>query len=1145
MTWGNLSGSALGLCLAQTARNLDGIMLVVLNEPRKLQIVEDELRYFLSHVPDLPVYQFPGWECLPYDRFSPHESITSERLKILSQLPWMKRGLILVQTANLIQRLPPAEFVHGHSFSLGVSGKLNIHAFREKLTEAHYSLVNQVISPGEFAIRGGLIDIFPMGSDRPLRIDLFDEDIDSIRTFDPDNQRSCERIDSIEILPAREFPMNKAGVRAFRSAFRKRFSGDPKTQAIYNSVSKGNTLAGTEFFFPLFFEHTETLFEYLPSRTRIVADENYKASVATAWAEIQDRFEICRRDPEYKILNPDELYLSAEQVYERLHDWPMVKISNTRNHADWNAPCSYVGQYTINPRSERPLDTLVSHIRSSSHRILISVETPGRQDNLEGILRANSMRPARLSHFDDFLYDTSCPLGLVTAPLERGFTVPDAGVEIICEGQLYGERVMQRRRRQNTARDPAAIIRSLAELSPGDPVVHIEHGVGRYHGLKQLEILGRVSEYLILEYQQGDRLYIPVTSLNLINRFTGGSPESAPLHKLGGEQWEKSKNHAREKAYDVATELLELEAVRKARKGFGFAVNAEEYEKFISQFPFEETPDQVQVINEVIEDLKSDTPMDRLVCGDVGFGKTEIALRAAFVVTQNFRQVAILCPTTLLAQQHLQSFIDRFSEWPINIASLSRFNTPKQNERILAQVTEGKLDIVVGTHRMLQSDVRFPNLGLIIIDEEHRFGVTQKEQLKKLRSQSDILTLTATPIPRTLNLTMSGLRAISIIATPPVNRLSIKTFVRSWNPELIREACLREIRRGGQIFFLHNEVRSIESILDKLGKIIPEGDIRIAHGQMPEMKLEGVMQDFYHHRFNILLCTSIVESGIDIPRANTIIINRADRFGLAQLHQLRGRVGRSHHQAFAYLFVPDIKILTGNAKKRLEAIESMDDLGIGFSLASQDLEIRGAGELLGETQSGLIDDVGFSLYSEYLNMAIRSIQTGQLPFPSADTVSIQDRQCTVDLHTTAWFPEDYIPNPHSRLVLYKRIAGAITDEDLSDIRMETIDRFGPMPQQGKNLFQVTGIRLLAEKLDIRKVDIDEQGGHIHFHDNPVIDFTELVRFVQDSPHVCKPVGPDRLHFIPAIESGEKRILEVRRILELLDRYSANGTHSPM
>lgn len=1127
--------------MAQTARNLDGIMLIVLDEPRKLQSVEEELRYFLSLVPDIPVYQFPGWECLPYDRFSPHESITSERLRTLSRLPWMKRGVILVQTANLIQRLPPAEFVHGHSFSLSVPGKLNPDTFREKLVEAHYSLVSQVISPGEYAIRGGLIDIFPMGSDLPLRIDLFDDDIESIRTFDPDDQRSCTQVDSIEILPAREFPMSSTGVRAFRSAFRRRFSGDPKTQEIYNSVSNGNTLAGTEFFFPLFFEHTETLFDYLPPTTRVVTGETYEASLATAWAEIQDRFEICRHDPEYKILDPEELYLPAEQVCAKLRDWPMVKISNTRDHADWNVPCRYGGQYMINPRSERPLDALVSHIRSTSRRVLVSVETPGRQENLEGILRANSMHPARLPHLENFLDDASCSLGIVTAPLERGFTVPDAGLEIICEGQLYGERVMQRRRRQIAARDPAAIIRSLAELNPGDPVVHIEHGVGRYQGLKQLEILGTVSEYLVLEYQQGDKLYIPVTSLNLINRFIGGSPESAPLHRLGGEQWEKSKARASEKAYDVATELLEMEAVRKARQGFRFTVNVEEYEKFISQFPFEETPDQIQVINEVVEDLKSDTPMDRLVCGDVGFGKTEVALRAAFVVTQGFRQVAILCPTTLLAQQHFESFTDRFLEWPINISTLSRFNTPRQNGRILEQLAEGKLDILIGTHRMLQPDVRFSDLGLIIIDEEHRFGVTQKEQLKKLRSQSDILTLTATPIPRTLNLTMSGLRAISIITTPPVNRLSIKTFVRSWNPELIREACLREIRRGGQIFFLHNEVHSIESMAEKLDRIVPEADIRIAHGQMPEMRLENVMQDFYHHRFNILLCTSIVESGIDIPRANTIIVNRADRFGLAQLHQLRGRVGRSHHQAFAYLFVPDIKFLTGNAKKRLEAIENMDELGIGFSLASQDLEIRGAGELLGETQSGLIDDVGFSLYSEYLNMAIKSIQTGQLP--SADTVSMQDRQCTIDLHIPAWFPEDYIPNPHTRLVLYKRIASATTDEHLLDIQMETLDRFGLMPQQGKNLFQVTGMRLLAEKLEIRKIDIDEHGGHIHFHDNPIIDFMELVRFVQDNPDLCKPDGPDRLRFIPAIESGEERTAEVIRVLELLGSCSADGASS--
>ena len=1140
LSWSNLHGAALGMAIAEAAQKADSLLVVVLEDQRQLDIVEQEIKYFLGDDTAIPTLHFPSWECLPYDLFSPHQEIISDRLRVLARLPQMGKGVVLIQTGNLMQKLPPVEFVLGHSFSIQQGQNVNIEQLKVQLINSNYLSVSQVISPGEFAVRGGIIDIYPMGADSPFRLDLFDDELESIRLFDPDTQRSTESVTELDILPAREFPMTESGIKQFRSSFRRIFEGDPRQQTIYREVSQGNAPAGTEFFFPLFFEEVATFFDYLPKTAVLIKSSDFESSASTYWAEILDRHENANYDVHRKVLPPGFLFLNHQDLLDRTSRYPVVEIHRGQdNKSDWQANSNPNRQFPADPKKEKPYQELTRHIEKSKSRILLVAETAGRREALEGILRSNGFRPDLANDFHSFLNNKTSSLSISIAPLDRGLTCEKSGIEIICESQLYGEKVYQRRRRSTEARDPDSIIKSLAELNIGDPVVHIDHGVGRYTGLQMIDILGDETEYLTLAYQNNDKLYIPVLSLNLISRFVGGSAELAPLHRLGGEQWDKAKKRAREKAYDVATELLEIEALRTARKGNSMSVDNLEYENFTGQFPFEETPDQLQAINEVVQDLKSESPMDRLVCGDVGFGKTEVALRAAFVVAQSGKQVAILAPTTLLAHQHYESFVDRFNDWPLNIAVMSRFNSKKQSTETVELLAQGKVDIVIGTHRLLQEDMRFSDLGLVIIDEEHRFGVRQKERLKKLRSQVDILTLTATPIPRTLNITMAGLRSISIIATPPVNRMSIKTFVRDWNKGLIREACLREIRRGGQVFFLHNDVKSIERMAEEISELVPEAKVDIGHGQMRETKLERVMQDFYHQRFNVLLCSTIIESGIDIPSANTIIINRADKFGLAQLHQLRGRVGRSHHQAFAYLLIPGKKLITSDARKRLDAIDSMEDLGAGFALASHDLEIRGAGELLGETQSGSIDDIGFSLYSEYLNQAVASIKQGKLPQATSDIFS--EKQSTVDLHVPALFPADYLPNTHTRLIIYKRIASARSMEELEELQIETIDRFGLLPHQAKNLFRLTAIRMTAQKLDIKKLEIGESGGLVEFYDNPVVDLSIIFKLIQENPDTYRLSGPNTMMFRKEISDSEERIEKIEKMVSYLEN-SLPGNH---
>jgi len=1132
ISWSNLHGAGLGLAIAEAARLYQGIMLVALDDPRQLQIIETEIRFFLglaenSGIDGVDLLRFPSWECLPYDVFSPHQDITSDRLRLLSQIGDCTHGIVLTTTENLIQRLPPVDYVLGHSFSIRVGETLDLDSLRERLANANYINVSQVLSPGEFAVRGGLVDVFPTGAASPFRLDLFDDEVESIRLFDPDSQRSAETTDRIELLPAREFPMTETGIKTFRQAFRRNFEGDPRKQTIYNEVSEGRTPAGAEFFFPLFFDNTATFFDYLPDKTLWFFEQSLNENARTRWAEINDRYVNANYDPSRKVLPPDMLYLSPEELSSNLVTFKKIThLPGKPKKTDWAAATAFTKTLPVDPKSESPYHLLLDYLNLKNSRILIALETAGRREAMEAMLINHEQIASPCTNFEDFLNGKK-KLAICVAPMERGLNLTAIGIEIITESQLYGERVFQRRRRSSQAQDPASLIRSLAELNEGDPVVHIEYGVGRYRGLQNLDIYGEETEFLVVEYQNSDKLYVPILSLNLISRFIGGAPETAPLHRLGTDQWQKVKKRAREKAYDVAAELLEIEALRNARDGNAMLVEQEDYDAFTSRFPFEETADQERAIHEVVGDLASPEPMDRLVCGDVGFGKTEVALRAAYVAVQNKKQVAMLVPTTLLAQQHHQTFVDRFADLPITVELLSRFRSKKDTDTLIAAMKIGQPDIVIGTHRLLQDDIQFRDLGLLIIDEEQRFGVRQKEKIKRLRSQVDILTLTATPIPRTLNITMSGLRSISIIATPPSTRLSIKTFVRDWNRGLIREACLREIRRGGQVYYLHNNIRTIERTVDELKELVPEAEINYGHGQMRELQLERVMQDFYHQRFNILVCSTIIESGIDVPSANTIVIDRADKFGLAQLHQLRGRVGRSHHQAYAYLLVPDRRVITNDARKRLEAIDSMDDLGAGFALASHDLEIRGAGELLGETQSGSIDDVGFSLYSEYLAMAVKSIKENKIP----DALESTKNPTTIEIHVPALFHEDYLGNTHTRLILYKRIASASDHAALEELQIETIDRFGLLPEAGKNLFRLTAIRLLAERIGIAKMDISDSGGLIEFNEDLAIDASTILNLIQSNPHHYQLAGPSALMIKGQFEDPGERLIFCEKLMD--------------
>ena len=1123
----DLHQDSLSLALNQLANSYEGTLLVVTPDTLMANRLEAAVKFFS---PDLTILNFPDWETLPYDHFSPHQDIISQRLATLARLHDAKRALLLVPIATLMQRIVPNNYIQATSLCITCGEKKSIEDLRKNLQLGGYHCVSQVLTRGEFAVRGSILDIFPMGSDLPFRIDFADDEIDNIRHFDPETQRSVEKIQKINLLPAREFPLSESAINFFRQQWRENFIGNPLNCPLYEAVSEGRTPPGIEYYLPLFFSQTQLLIDYLPKKSLVLQINNVQTPAENFWREINERYEQLRHDIERPILTPKQLYVDTDTLFTQLKEFPKVLLQQTSG-ATVDTHHSLVKKFpnlSIDHKLEQPLEHLQAFLneflKNPQARVLFCVESAGRREVLLDLLNKFSLEVYRCETWQEFL-NVSGPISIIVAPLEEGFYLEKPPLVLISEAQLFGNQIIQKRQTKTKGLDARTIIRNLAELTEGDPVVHIDHGVGRYRGLQHLKIDDQENEFLIVEYAGKAKLYVPVASLNLISRYSGSDSEQAPLHQLGSEQWEKAKRKAAEQMRDVAAELLDIYAQRATHKGYAFHFPEHDYQAFAAQFPFTETQDQEQAIQQVIKDMTSERTMDRLICGDVGFGKTEVAMRAAFLAVQSNKQVAILVPTTLLAQQHYQNFSDRFAEWPVQIEMISRFRSAALQKKILERLQMGKIDILIGTHKLLSKELQFSRLGLLIIDEEHRFGVQQKERLKALRAEVDILSLTATPIPRTLNMALSGLRELSIIATPPARRLSIKTFVQIRNTSLIREAILRELLRGGQVYFLHNQVDSIEKTARELETLVPEARIQVAHGQLRETQLERVMSDFYHQRFNVLVCTTIIETGIDVPSANTIIIDRADKFGLAQLHQLRGRVGRSHHQAYAYLMTPPKEIMTADAIKRLEAFTSLEDLGAGFTLAMHDLEIRGAGEVLGEQQSGNMHSIGFSLYMELLEQTVAALKSGKEPALKQLSSAVE-----IDLQISALIPEDYLPDVHTRLVLYKRIAHAKNTVELDQLQIEMIDRFGLLPQALKNLFQLSELKLLAQKIGIKKIISGPQGGRIEFNENPSINLQDILYLIQKHPDLYKLDGPKHLRFNFVQSTSELRIKNLFNLL---------------
>ena len=1125
--WNGLSGCGDSLALANAIAQEKRLLVIVTPDTQTALRLEHELSFFLDNA--YPILQFPDWETLPYDVFSPLPEIISERIRTLALLPQTKRGALIVPVSTLMQRLAPREHILAYSFAIEVGGTLSLELSRAKMEAVGYQCVSQVYQHGEFAVRGSILDLFPMGSKQPYRIELFDDDVESIRSFDPDTQMSLEKMDKVELFPAREFPFTDDAIKHFRQSFREQFPDASPKNPLYLDVSKQIAPAGIEYYLPLFVDHTESLFAYLPKTALFVLPSSFADNAGRFYTEAEERYQQRKYDIERPLLPPERLFLSAEEVQTHTDAFSRI-VLNSQTEQAVTFTCKTLPDVAIDSRLKEPAQHLRQFIESFNGKILFVAETAGHREGLIDKLKSVKLNVKQIQSWPEFLQSEHTPC-IVVAPMDQGLWLDDPLLAIITESQLSGAKAQQRRRRRlSAARELENVFNNLDELDIGSPVVHQEHGVGRYLGLQTLNVGGIDAEFLMLEYAGGDKIYVPVASLHLIGRYSGVTAENAPLHKLGTEQWSKAKKKAMERARDVAAELLDIHAKRAARQGFAFDIENSDYEAFAAAFPFEETPDQLSAIDAILQDMAATQPMDRVVCGDVGFGKTEVAMRAAFVAVQSGKQVAVLVPTTLLAQQHYQNFRDRFADWPVRIEVMSRFVTAKQQKAIADELEDGKVDIIIGTHKLLSKDMQYQTLGLVIIDEEHRFGVTQKEHFKKLRYELDLLTLTATPIPRTLNMAMSGLRDISIIATPPPNRHAIKTFVTEWIDSQVQEACQREIKRGGQVFFLHNDVKTMDKMARELEVLVPEARIQIAHGQMAERQLEQIMLDFYHQRFNLLIATTIIESGIDIPSANTIVINRADKLGLAQLHQLRGRVGRSHHRAYAYCIVPPKALMTKDAIKRLEAFETSGELGAGFMLSSHDMEIRGAGELLGDEQSGQIQEIGFTLYTELLERAVKALKSGKQPELDAPL----DLGPEVDLQVAALIPEDYLPDIHSRLVLYKRIASAETEEDLRKLKIEMIDRFGLLPDQVKALFAITELKQKAAQLGIKKLEAYATGGRIVFTSTPQINTEELIMMIQSQSQVYKFDGADKLRFSYTFKDMEDKVAFLEKLMTRLE-----------
>jgi transcription-repair coupling factor (superfamily II helicase) len=1121
-------GSADALLLARLAEARVAekrLLAIVTAEPADAQRLADELPFF---APKLRTTIFPDWETLPYDTFSPHQDLISERLATLWRIHSREADVVLLPATTALTRLAPPSFLAGTTFQFKQKTKLDEAALKAQLTLAGYNHVSQVVSPGEYAVRGGLIDLFPMGSLVPYRVDLFDNEVDSIRTFDPDSQRSLFPVPEVRLLPGREFPMDEAARTVFRQRWREKLEGDPTKSRIYKDIAQGIATAGIEYYLPLFFEQTATIFDYLGPETMLVLHGEVDQALERFWTDTRERHRFLSADPDRPILPPEDIFQRSEEFFTNANRQATLALRGS-DPVDWARPLTDIA---VDRGATEPLSLLGRHLDNTPHRVLLVAESDGRRESLLELLRDHKIDPPSVGTLAEFEASDE-KVAITAAPLAVGFFwhEPEAGraIQFITETELFASTPQARRRRkQEQTSSVDALIKDLSELKIGDPVVHANHGIGRYVGLINIDLGEGASEFLHLEYADKATLYVPVSQLHLISRYTGVSADEAPLHKLGSGAWDKAKRKAAEQVRDTAAELLNLYARRAAREGYAHRFTPHDYEAFAASFGFDETPDQRAAIHAVIQDLISPQPMDRLVCGDVGFGKTEVALRAAFVAVHGGKQVALLAPTTLLAEQHYQTLVDRFGKWPVKVAELSRFRSPKEVKATLEGLENGTVDIVVGTHKLLSADVKYKRLGLLIIDEEHRFGVRHKEAIKAMRAEVDVLTLTATPIPRTLGMALEGLRDLSVIATAPQRRLAIKTFVRNEGNSIIREAVLRELKRGGQVYFLHNDVESIQARRQRLTELMPEARIAVAHGQMPERELESVMRDFVAQRHNVLLCSTIIETGIDVPSANTIIISRADKFGLAQLHQLRGRVGRSHHQAYAYLLVPDTETLTKQAAQRLEAIQSMEELGSGFYLAMHDLEIRGAGEVLGEHQSGNMQEVGFQLYNDMLSEAVRALKAGREPDLLSPT-GVFGGSTEINLHAPALLPDSYCGDVHTRLNLYKRLATADRPEQLELMLEEITDRFGKLPAQGQTLFDTHRLRVLARPYGVQKIDANPKLMSITFKPNPPIDAMRIIELVQKHRHI-KLAGNDKLRIERELPDPKDRAQFIRDVL---------------
>jgi transcription-repair coupling factor (superfamily II helicase) len=1124
-----LHGSSDAYALAQAAIALKAqqrMLAVVVANATDAQRLLGEIAWF-GATEKLRCHLLPDWETLPYDAFSPHQDLVSERLATLHEIRSGQCDVMIVPATTALVRIAPPSFLAAYTFFFKQGEKLDEARLKSQLTLAGYSHVSQVMSPGEYSVRGGLIDLFPMGSALPYRLDLFGDTIETIRTFDADTQRSLYPVKEVRLLPGREFPMDDAGRTAFRSRWREQFEGDPSRSSIYKDISSGIASAGIEYYLPLFFDETATLFEYLPDNAAFALIGDIDGAIKRFWSDTQSRYNFLKSDRERPLLAPAALFLSDEQFFTLAKPFGRWVIQKSDVASELSAP---IPNIAVNRRVEDPLVNLRAYLLQGEQRVLICAESNGRRETLQQYFTEYDLTLTPCEGFDGFQF-SDAKLMLGVAPLHAGFELntADGKLVFITETELYagsGRRIGKKK--QEGATQVESMVRDLSELKIGDPVVHSNHGIGRYMGLTSMDLGEGETEFLHLEYAKDTKLYVPVSQLHVISRYSGASPEDAPLHTLGSGQWEKAKKKAAQQIRDTAAELLNLYARRALRQGHTFEYSARDYEAFADSFGFEETPDQAAAINAVIKDMTGGKPMDRLVCGDVGFGKTEVALRAAFIAVMGGKQVAILAPTTLLAEQHAQTFADRFADWPVRIAELSRFRTGKEINQAIKGMADGTLDIVIGTHKLLSGDVQFTRLGLVIIDEEHRFGVRQKEALKALRAEVDVLTLTATPIPRTLGMALEGLRDFSIIATAPQKRLAIKTFVRSENESTIREACLRELKRGGQVYFLHNEVETIQNRRAMLEALLPEARIAVAHGQMHERDLEKVMRDFVAQRFNVLLCTTIIETGIDVPTANTIIMHRADKFGLAQLHQLRGRVGRSHHQAYAYLLVNDVQGLSKLAQRRLDAIQQMEELGSGFYLAMHDLEIRGAGEVLGESQSGEMHEIGFQLYSDMLNEAVRSLKAGKEPDLAAPLSSTTE----INLHVPALLPNDYCGDVHERLSIYKRLANCERQDKIDDLQEEMIDRFGKLPDPAKALIETHRLRIAAKTIGIVKIDAHGEAAVLQFMPNPPLDPMRIIDLIQKNRQV-KLNGQDKLRITASMPDLGARVAQIKTTIRSL------------